>query len=168
MIKELLESIRYQDEISNEYYFELDRLERDELVTTLVEIEPVNSDEFLKIKESLTRIGIANRTKKELFQTCLVLHKKGRYFIVHFKELFSMDGRETEIFETDYIRRNHICKLLEQWGLIKIVNKSNMFAVVEDVPISVYVLPFKDKASWKLIPKYAIGTVKNYIPNGNR
>jgi hypothetical protein len=168
MIKELLESIRYKDEISNESYYELDRLERDDLVTTLVEIEPVNSDEFLKIKESLTRIGIANRTKKELYQTCLLLHKKGRYFIVHFKELFSMDGRETEIYEDDYVRRNHICKLLEQWGLIKIVNRDIMYAVVQDIPISVYVLPFKEKATWKLIPKYAIGTVKKYIPNGNK
>jgi hypothetical protein len=168
MIKELLESIKYRDEISNEVYYELDRLERDDLVTTLVEIEPVNSDEFLKIKESLTRIGIANRTKKELYQTCLLLHKKGRYFIVHFKELFSMDGRETEIYEDDYIRRNHICKLLEQWGLIKIVNRDIMYEVVKDIPISVYVLPYKEKSNWKLITKYAIGTVKNYIPQGNR
>jgi hypothetical protein len=168
MIKELLESIRYRDEISNENYYELDRLERDDLVTTLVEIEAVNSDEFLKIKESLTRIGIANRTKKELYQTCLLLHKKGRYYIVHFKELFSMDGRETEIFEDDYVRRNHICKLLEQWGLIKIVNRDTMYAVVNDIPISVYVLPFKEKSQWKLQSKYSIGTIKNYTPNGNK
>jgi hypothetical protein len=168
MVKRLLESVQVRDNTTNEVYYEIDRLERDELVSTFVEINPIGSDDFLKVKETLTRVGIANRVKKEIYQSCHVLHKKGHYFIVLFKEMFAIDGRETEMTEDDYIRRNYIAKLLENWGLIKIINTDIMYKVVEELPISVYVLPYKDKKQWQLKPKYQIGTIKEGNKNGNK
>lgn len=168
MVKKLLESVQVLDDITNETYYEIDLLSRDELVSTFVEIEAIDSDTFLKVKESLTRVGIANRTKKELHQSMHILHKKGHYYLVHFLELYGMDARPTEIFKDDYLRRNHIAKLLETWGLIKIINKDIMFAVVEDKPINVYVLPYKEKLNWTLRPKYEIGSIKEYTKSGNK
>lgn len=168
MIKKILESVKQLDVQTNEIYYEVDILDCSDLLSTFVEIEVINSDEFLKIKESLTRIGIANITKKELYNTCLLLHKRGHYYITHFKEMFAMDAKQVEITEDDYIRRNHICNLLESWNLIKIKNRDTMYSVVENVPISVYVLPYSQKKDWKLIQKYAIGQIKESNNNGNK
>lgn len=168
MAKKLLDAVRVKDEVTNEIFYEIDLISRDELITTFIEIQSVTTDEFLKIKETLTRIGIANRTKKELYASCHLLHKKGKYYITHFKELFGIDAEQTEMLEDDYIRRNHIAKLLESWGLIKILNYDTMYCVVADSPINVYVLPYKDKVNWTLKSKYTIGTIKKYNQEGNK
>lgn len=168
MSLELLNSIEYFTDDGERKYYKLDNLTRDELLTTFVEIEEINTDDFLKIKETLTRIGIASRDKKVLYQSVMLFHKKGRFYLTHFKELFGMDGRYVEMYEDDYVRRNHIATLLESWGLIKIKNKSTMYAVVEDRPINVYILPHKEKRNWKLESKYTIGGfLKNNDKKGN-
>lgn len=167
-VQKLLETVKSYDEVTNEIFYEIDLLSRDELVTTLVEIQPIDSDTFLKVKESMTRVGFGNRSKKELHQICHILHKKGRYFVVHYREMQAMDAMETEMSPDDYLRRNHIAKLLQTWNLIKIINNDIMLAVVEDTPISVYVLPFKEKSEWKLKQKYVMGTIKEYTNNGNK
>jgi hypothetical protein len=157
-VRVLFDSIVEIDDDGVEYY-QLDDLDRDELVQTLIEIEPVNTDQFLQIKETLTRIGIANRTKKILYQSCMILHKKGKFYICHFKELFAMDGKYTSVYSDDYARRNHIAKLLSQWNLVKIVNTDVMNIPSNDEQINVYVLPYREKSSWELKAKYNIGTV---------
>lgn len=164
MIKQLLEEVQYIDD-DNKAYYRLEHLNRDELLSTFIEIDEINTDEFLKIKETLTRIGIASRDKKVLYQSALLFHKKGKFYITHFKELFGMDGKYVEMYEDDYIRRNHIALLLESWNLIKIKNKQIMYSVVEEQPINVYVLPYKDKKEWKLESKYAVG---GYLKKGNK
>lgn len=120
-----------------------------------VEIELKERDDFLKIKETLTRIGIASKTSNKLYQSTHILHKKGKFFIVHFKELFALDGREVTLDEEDIQRRNTIAKLLEDWNLLKIVNKNELkdFGVISQIKI----IPFKDKKNWQLMPKYNIG-----------
>lgn len=121
-----------------------------------VEIELVDPQNFLKVKETLQRIGVASRRDNKLFQSCNILHKQGRYGIVHFKELFALDGKPTDFTEEDRSRRNIIARLLEQWGLVRIINK----AEVEKYPGSisqVRIVSFKDKANWELISKYEIG-----------
>lgn len=168
MANKLLATIKRQDPITQEVYYEIDLLTRNDLVKTFIEIETVTTDDFLKINETLTRIGIANRTNKELNRTCHLLHKKGKYYIVHFLEMFGIDSKQTEMTVDDYIRRNHIAKLLESWNLIKIINKDVMYSEVEDAPINVYVLPFKDKKDWTLNSKYVMGTIKEYIKEGNK
>lgn len=140
-------------------YWQLDKLDRDELVQTFVEIDTIDTDNFLKIKETLQRIGIANRDKKTLYQSCMLLHKKGRFYICHFKELFAMDAKYTEIYQDDYLRRNHIAKLLESWNLVKIKNKHVIDKHCGETPINVYVLPHKERKMWDLQAKYTIGTV---------
>ena len=168
MANKLLATIKRQDPITQEVYYEIDLLTRNDLVKTFIEIETVTTDDFLKINETLTRIGIANRTNKELNRTCHLLHKKGKYYIVHFLEMFGIDSKQTEMTVDDYIRRNHIAKLLESWNLIKIINKDVMYSEVEDAPINVYVLPFKEKKDWTLNSKYVMGTIKEYIKEGNK
>lgn len=121
-----------------------------------VEIELLDDESFLKVKETLTRIGVASRKDKKLYQSCHILHKRGRYAIMHFKELFMLDGKESNLSEEDVARRNTIVNLLEQWQLIKTVDPSK----VEDpvAPLShIRVLPHKEKVEWELIPKYSIG-----------
>ena len=122
-----------------------------------VEIKLNNSDEdFLKIMETLTRVGVASRQNKILYQSCHILHKKGRYAIVHFKELFKLDGKTTDFTEEDRGRRNRIAKLLEEWNLCKIVDSKRVEEPL--VPMSlVKVLPFREKNEWKLEAKYTIG-----------
>lgn len=164
MIKQLLEEVQYIDD-DNRAYYRLEHLNRDELLSTFIEIDEINTDEFLKIKETLTRIGIASRDKRVLYQSALLFHKKGKFYITHFKELFGMDGKYVEMYEDDYIRRNHIALLLESWNLIKIKNKQIMYSVVDEQPINVYVLPYKDKKDWKLESKYAVG---GYLKKGNK
>ena len=110
-------------------------------------------DDFLKIRETLSRIGVASRKERKLYQSCHILHKKGRYFITHFKELFALDGKEADFQDNDLQRRNTIAKLLQDWGLVKILGE------VEDLaPLSqIKIISFKEKGEWELIPKYNIG-----------
>jgi hypothetical protein len=127
---------------------------------TLVEIElknPEESADFLKVKETLTRIGIASRTNKSLFQTCHILHKKNRYYIVHFLEMFMIDGKGKHFTDEDKGRRNTIAHLLEEWGLLKIISKENAEAPRASMK-TICVVPFKEKNEWQLVPKYDIGS----------
>ena len=121
----------------------------------MLEVQLKEPDDFLKVRETLTRIGVASRKDKKLFQSCHILHKQGRYFIVHFKELFALDGKEANLTENDIERRNTIAQLLGDWGLIAIVNTS----VAENkAPLSqIKVLSFKEKGEWDLQAKYNIG-----------
>lgn len=129
------------------------------LVDSLVEVRLGEQDDFLKVKETLTRIGVASRKDNTLYQSCHILHKQGKYYIVHFKELFALDGKPTNFSDDDKGRRNTIAALLEEWGLIKIVDAES----VKDpkLPLSqVKILPFKEKNSWSLVSKYNIGRKK--------
>ena len=129
------------------------------LIDTLVQIELPNDESFLKIKETLTRIGIASRKEKKLYQSCHILHKQGKYYIVHFKELFMLDGKINNFDEGDKSRRNTIANLLEQWGLVKVVNPK----VVDDpvAPLSqIKILSHSEKDQWELVAKYSIGKKK--------
>ena len=124
-------------------------------VTSMVEVTLREPDDFLKVKETLTRIGVSSRKEKKLFQSCHILHKQGRYFIVHFKELFALDGKFSNFSENDLERRNTIAHLLGDWGLITILNKEN---AENKAPLSqIKVLAFKDKGEWDLQAKYNIG-----------
>jgi hypothetical protein len=124
------------------------------LVDTFIEVKLKNDEDFLKIKETLTRIGIASKKEKKLYQSCHILHKQGRYFIVHFKELFALDGKVTDFTEEDKLRRNAITLLLHEWGLVSIVGTQEL----QSAPLSqIKILPFKDKKDWNLISKYSIG-----------
>ena len=121
-----------------------------------VEIELVGEDGFLKVKETLTRIGVASRKDKKLYQSCHILHKQGRYAILHFKELFMLDGKNNNFSEEDLSRRNTIVNLLEEWDLVKAKDPSKVEHPV--APLSqIKVLPFKEKEEWELVPKYRIG-----------
>ena len=122
----------------------------------MVEVLLKNPDDFLKVRETLTRIGVASRTENKLYQSCHILHKQGRYFIVHFKELFMLDGREANFSPNDEQRRNRITKLLADWGLVEITAPDSLGQLC---PISqVKILPHKEKAEWQLVAKYSIGT----------
>ena len=121
----------------------------------MLEVTLNEPDDFLKVKETLTRIGIASRKDKKLYQSCHILHKQGRYFITHFKELFLLDGNKSTLEQTDIQRRNTIATLLSDWGLLTIVNteKSKDTAPLRQIKV----LPFKEKNEWELLPKYNIG-----------
>ena len=126
------------------------------LVENLVEVKLSEEQDFLKIKETLTRIGVSSRKEKKLFQSCHILHKRNKYYIVHFKELFRLDGKESNISNEDIARRNTIAHLLEEWGLLEVINKNT----IDDpkVPIShIKIIPFKEKEQWELVTKYTIG-----------
>tara|TARA_B100000470_G_C19474508_1_gene251646 strand:- start:107 stop:517 length:411 start_codon:yes stop_codon:yes gene_type:complete len=134
--------------------------EIENLVKDLVEITFPEKDDFLKIRETLSRIGVASRRDLELFQSCHILHKRGHYYIVHFKELFKLDGKPTNIDESDIGRRNTIVKLLEQWKLLSIVDSSQIQE--PQAPLSqIKIIPFKEKPEWKLTTKYSIGSNNN-------
>ena len=121
----------------------------------MLEVQLKEPDDFLKVRETLTRIGVASRKDKKLFQSCHILHKQGRYFIVHFKELFALDGKESNLSENDCERRNTITQLLADWGLIVILNSS---VAEKKAPLSqIKVLAFKEKSEWDLQAKYNIG-----------
>ena len=121
----------------------------------MLEVQLKEPDDFLKVRETLTRIGVASRKDKKLFQSCHILHKQGRYFIVHFKELFALDGKFSNFSENDLERRNTIAQLLSDWGLITILHKEN---AENKAPLSqIKVLAFKDKSDWDLQAKYNIG-----------
>jgi hypothetical protein len=124
----------------------------------MVEVVLNEPDDFLKVRETLTRIGVASRKEKKIYQSCHILHKQGKYYIVHFKELFALDGKKTNFSSNDLQRRNRIAQLLSDWGLITIVSPDK----VEDLaPLNqIKVLSFKDKDDWKLESKYNIGRKK--------
>ena len=121
----------------------------------MIEITLNEPDDFLKVRETLTRIGVASRKEKKLYQSCHILHKQGKYFIVHFKELFALDGKFANLTINDVQRRNRITRLLSDWGLISILKEES----IQDIaPLNqIKVLPYKDKNEWKLEQKYNIG-----------
>ena len=126
-------------------------------IDEMVECTLAEPDDFLKIRETLTRIGVASRKDKTLFQSCHILHKQGRYFIVHFKELFALDGKPTNISLNDLERRNTIAGLLDDWGLVEIIGDSKPRAPLSQIKV----LSFKEKDEWLLETKYNIGSKKN-------
>lgn len=125
----------------------------------LLEVTLKDDQAFLKIKETLTRIGVSSKKEKKLYQSCHILHKRGKYYIVHFKELFLLDGLTANIDETDLGRRNTIAKLLEEWNLLTVVDKERVNCIL--TPINqIKIIPFKEKTEWELCPKYHIGKSK--------
>jgi len=131
-----------------------------ELLDTLIEVKIAEEEDFLKIKETLTRIGVASRKEKKLYQSCHILHKQGRYYIVHFKEMFALDGKPSNFSDEDKGRRNKIANLLQEWGLLSIVPK----AVAEQEPIAsmsqIKIINHKEKNDWLLESKYNMGRKK--------
>jgi len=129
------------------------------LLDSLVEVKLANEDDFLKVRETLTRIGVASKKDQKLYQSCHILHKQGRYYIVHFKELFALDGKPTNISEDDLSRRNTIANLMAEWGLVTLVDPVKSKEPV--APLSqIKVLAYKEKDEWELVAKYNIGRKK--------
>jgi hypothetical protein len=129
-----------------------------------VEVTLPSPDDFLKVKETLTRIGVASRRDKTLYQSCHILHKQGRYYIVHFKELFLLDGKaqQTVFDDTDRARRNTIANMLAEWGLVVLADVAKSAAPVAAIS-QITIIPFRDKSAWTLIPKYEIGKKKDKV-----
>ena len=126
------------------------------LIDSLVEVKLNDSEDFLKVRETLTRIGVASRKDKTLYQSCHILHKQGKYYIVHFKELFALDGKPTNISDQDVARRNTIANLLSEWKLVSLVDSNKIKDPI--APLSqVKIVGFKDKEGWDLVTKYSIG-----------
>ncbi len=126
--------------------------------SAMVEVKLKQPDDFLKVRETLTRIGVASRNEKKLYLSCHILHKQGKYYIVHFKELFLLDGKHSDFSDNDMQRRNRITKLLADWGLVEVVNEE---MITEASTVSqIKILPHKEKAEWELVPKYSIGSKK--------
>lgn len=126
--------------------------------SSMLEVTLNEPDDFLKIRETLTRIGVASRKDQKLYQSCHILHKQGRYFITHFKELFLLDGKPSSLLENDIHRRNTIATLLADWGLVTMVNPD---LAKEIAPLrQIKVIPFKEKSQWELCPKYNIGNTQ--------
>lgn len=126
------------------------------IVDSFVKVTLKDSNDFLKVKETLTRIGFASKKNNTLYQSCHILHKKGEYFIVHFKELFLLDGKKTEITSNDIGRRNTIARLLSDWGLINVVNPKTIEEPVVSMS-QIKIIPYKEKDQWILEAKYSIG-----------
>ena len=125
------------------------------MIETMIQVELEQPDDFLKVKETLTRIGVASRKENKLFQSCHILHKQGKYYIVHFKELFALDGKPTDFSENDVSRRNTIVNLLQEWGLVTIVSGDTLTDIA---PMNqVKIISYSEKEDWELIPKYNIG-----------
>ena len=125
-------------------------------IDSMVEVTLRHDEDFLKVKETLTRIGVASRKNKALYQSCHILHKQQKYYIVHFTELFALDGKPTNFSEEDQGRRNTITNLLSEWGLVDVADPSKTAEPV--TPLNqIKIIPFKDKDQWELIPKYNIG-----------
>ena len=126
------------------------------MVENLVEIELAEKNDFLKVRETLTRIGVAAKNQNVLYQSCHILHKQGRYYLVHFKELFALDGKPSNMSENDVARRNTIANLIAEWGLVKLADPER--SKEPYAPLSqIKILPHKDKADWELVAKYNIG-----------
>jgi hypothetical protein len=126
-------------------------------INQLVEVRLKNAEDFLKVRETLSRIGLASKKENTLYQSCHILHKQGKYYIVHFKELFLLDGKESSLIDGDIARRNRIIHLLDEWELIEIVDYNK----VEDpsAPLNqIKIIPFKEKDKWNLVTKYTIGS----------
>ena len=122
----------------------------------MIEVKLNEPDDFLKVRETLSRMGVASRKERKLYQSCHILHKQGRYFLTHFKELFALDGKQTNLSENDIARRNTIANLLKDWGLISIMGDAS-----ECAPLSqIKVLSFREKGDWELCTKYNIGKKK--------
>jgi Bacteriophage translational regulator len=131
-------------------------------VQNLIEVTLAEKDDFLKVRETLTRIGVAAKKENVLYQSCHILHKQGKYYIVHFKELFALDGKPSSIVENDIARRNTIINLLEEWGLIKVVDSEK--TKEPRAPLSqIKIIAFKDKNEWELVAKYNIGKKKREV-----
>ena len=129
--------------------------------TDMVEVTLGQPDDFLKVRETLTRIGVASRKERKLYQSCHILHKQGKYYIVHFKELFALDGKSTNLSLNDIQRRNRIVQLLSDWGLISLVNSEQ---IADLAPLNqIKVLSFKEKGEWTLESKYNIGRKKQEV-----
>ncbi len=132
---------------------------------SMVEVGLKEPDDFLKVRETLTRIGVASRKEKKLYQSCHILHKQGRYFIVHFKELFALDGKKANLSLNDVQRRNRIVQLLSDWGLVSITAKES---IVDVAPLSqIKVLAYKEKGEWTLESKYNTDLLKHLCLNSN-
>jgi len=125
-------------------------------LTNFIEVNLKEQDDFLKVKETLTRIGVSSRKEKVLYQSCHILHKQGRYFVVHFKELFALDGKPSNLTENDVQRRNAIANLLEEWGLVKILNRDLLKDNIAPLH-QIKIISFREKNDWQLITKYNIG-----------
>lgn len=123
----------------------------------MLEVRLNEPDDFLKVRETLSRIGVASRKEKKLYQSCHILHKQGKYYIVHFKELFALDGKKTNLSENDVARRNTISNLLKDWGLVELVGDIGSVAPLSQIKI----LPYKEKNEWILETKYNIGKKKD-------
>jgi hypothetical protein len=131
---------------------------KDWVPADMLEVTLNEPDDFLKIRETLTRIGVASRKDQKLYQSCHILHKQGRYFIVHFKELFLLDGKPSNLIENDIQRRNTIATLLSDWGLVTMLKPAQ---AQDTAPLrQIKVIPFKEKSQWELCPKYNIGNTK--------
>ena len=122
----------------------------------MLEISLKEPDDFLKVRETLSRIGVASRKERKLYQSCHILHKQGRYYIVHFKELFALDGKQTNLSENDIARRNTIAKLLDDWGLVKLLGTAEPVAPLSQIKV----LSYREKEEWTLETKYNIGKKK--------
>jgi len=122
----------------------------------MLEISLKEPDDFLKVRETLSRIGVASRKERKLYQSCHILHKQGRYYIVHFKELFALDGKETNLSENDIARRNTIANLLDDWGLVKLLGTAEPVAPLSQIKV----LSYREKEEWTLETKYNIGKKK--------
>ena len=129
-------------------------------IEDMVEVLLEEKDDFLKVRETLTRIGLASKKDNTLYQSCHILHKQGKYYIVHFKELFALDGKETDLTENDIARRNTIVNLLAEWELVKIVNKDQTKDPIVSMS-QVKIIPYKEKDEWNLVTKYSIGKKLN-------
>ena len=129
-------------------------------IQDLVEVTLVEPDDFLKVRETLTRIGVASKKDKTLYQSCHILHKQGKYYIVHFKELFALDGKPTDLTENDLSRRNAIAKLLQDWGLITVVTPKQIETPTPIFISQIKIISHKEKNEWQLVPKYNIGSKK--------
>jgi len=128
----------------------------------MIQVSLKEPDDFLKVRETLTRIGVASKKEKKLYQSCHILHKKGQYFIVHFKELFALDGKRANLSQNDVQRRNRIIQLLSDWGLVEI---SSADKISDAAPLSqIKVISYKDKSDWTLESKYNIGKKKTVKP----
>ena len=130
-----------------------------DLLETLVEVKIAEEEDFLKIKETLTRIGVASRKEKKLYQSCHIFHKQGRYYIVHFKEMFALDGKPSNFSDEDKGRRNKVIGLLSDWGLLKVVEPTNIEEPVASMS-QIKIINHKEKGEWLLEAKYNMGRAK--------
>lgn len=131
----------------------------EQVVETFIEVSLSNDDDFRKIRETLTRIGVSSYKEKKLYQSCHILHKQGKYYIVHFKQMFMLDGKPTNMDENDTARLNTIANLLQEWNLVTIKNAAQTKSPVAPIG-QIKVVPYREKGDWDLVPKYTIGLRK--------